>query len=216
MPPKHGPPPPSGDKDDECVSSKELHAMIKSMTELFTKNQQSTETSLEQVERSIAGVLDRFDILETRLPPVDQAKHAKESHEEDYDNEEEGRFNPPRRPPRQQYDDEQEAQQEIPCPPRRPNWHSMGGHPYHGPNQRHAHSNDDPFAKVKFTIPPFYDLYGDKTYLNWEMTVDQKFSSHLVLNNIVLNRPLVSLRILLLSNGMNCLAFVYNRIHVIF
>jgi hypothetical protein len=56
----------------------------------------------------------------------------------------------------------------------------MGGHPYCGPNQQHAHSNDDPFAKVKFMIPPFYGLYNVEAYLHWEMTVDNKFSSHLV------------------------------------
>jgi hypothetical protein len=35
----------------------------------------------------------------------------------------------------------------------------MGGHPNCGPNQQHAHGNDDPFAIVKFIIHPFYDLY---------------------------------------------------------
>jgi hypothetical protein len=35
----------------------------------------------------------------------------------------------------------------------------------------------------------------------------------LFLNNIMLDRPLASLRILLLSGGMDCLAFVYNLIH---
>jgi hypothetical protein len=30
-------------------------------------------------------------------------------------------------------------------------------------------------------IPPFYGLYDAKAYLDWEMTVDNKFSSHLVL-----------------------------------
>jgi hypothetical protein len=40
--------------------------------------------------------------------------------------------------------------------------------------------NDDPFAKVKFMIPPFYGLYDAEAYLDWEMTVDNKFSSHLV------------------------------------
>jgi hypothetical protein len=70
--------------------------------------------------------------------------------------------------------------QELSCPPHRPNWQGLGGHPHHGPNQQHTHSNDDPFAKVKFTIPPFYGLYDDEAYLDWEMTVDNKFSSHLV------------------------------------
>jgi hypothetical protein len=27
-----------GDKEEECVSNKEVHAMIKVLTELFTKN----------------------------------------------------------------------------------------------------------------------------------------------------------------------------------
>jgi hypothetical protein len=35
----------------------------------------------------------------------------------------------------------------------------------------------------------------------------------LFLNNIMLDKPLVSLRILLLSGGMNSLAFIYNMIH---
>jgi hypothetical protein len=44
MPPKQGqpPPPPStaaGDEGEECVSNKEVHAMMKTMTELFMKNQ---------------------------------------------------------------------------------------------------------------------------------------------------------------------------------
>jgi hypothetical protein len=57
----------------------------------------------------------------------------------------------------------------------------MGGHPHRGSNQQHTHGNDDPFATVKFTIPPFYGLYDVKDYLDWEMTVDNKFSSHVVL-----------------------------------
>jgi hypothetical protein len=31
--------------------------MMKAMTELFTKNQQSTNMTLERVERSIAGII---------------------------------------------------------------------------------------------------------------------------------------------------------------
>jgi hypothetical protein len=41
---------------------------------------------------------------------------------------------------------------------------------------KHACGNDDPFAKVKFTIPSFYGLYDAKAYLDCEMTVDNKFS----------------------------------------
>jgi hypothetical protein len=42
--------------------------MMEAMVELSTKNQQSTDTTLEQVEHSIAGIIDRVDTLETRLP----------------------------------------------------------------------------------------------------------------------------------------------------
>jgi hypothetical protein len=58
------------------------------------------------VERSIAGVNDCVDILETRLPLVDQAKLAKESREDDYNEDE-----------------------EDPRPPHQPSWQGMGGDP---------------------------------------------------------------------------------------
>jgi hypothetical protein len=54
----------------------------------------------------------------------------------------------------------------------------MGGNQNHH-NQHYVH-NDDPFAKVKFFIPPFNGSYDAEAYLDWEMTVEQKFSSHLV------------------------------------
>jgi hypothetical protein len=73
--------------------------MMKVMTELFMKNQQSTETTLERVERSIAIIIDRVDALETRLPPTDQAKLVEGTREDDYDEEEDEPFNPPRPSP---------------------------------------------------------------------------------------------------------------------
>jgi hypothetical protein len=56
----------------------------------------------------------------------------------------------------------------------------MGGHPHCGPNQQHTRGNDDPFAKVEFMIPSFYGLYDGEAYLDCEMTIDNKFSSHLL------------------------------------
>jgi hypothetical protein len=143
MPPKQGqppPPPPVGDEEEECVSNKEVCAMMKVMTKLFTKNQQSTDTTLEWVERSIAGIIDWVDALETRLPPTDQAKLLDETREDDYDEEEEVEdaepFNPPCPPPRwSQHHDDQQVHQELPHPPRQPNCQGMGGHPDHDPNQ---------------------------------------------------------------------------------
>jgi hypothetical protein len=54
----------------------------------------------------------------------------------------------------------------------------MGGNQNH--HNQHYVRNDDPFAKVKFSIPPLNDSYDAEAYLDWEMTVEQKFSSHLV------------------------------------
>ena len=39
---------------------------------------------------------------------------------------------------------------------------------------------DDPYAKIKFTIPSFLGHYDAEGYLDWEMMVEQKFSAHLV------------------------------------
>jgi hypothetical protein len=52
-----------------------------------------------------------------------------------------------------------------------------------GNGRRHPHvpeQNNDPYAKIKFSIPLFYGSYDAETYLDWEMMVEQKFSSHLV------------------------------------
>jgi hypothetical protein len=110
-----------------------------------------------------------------------QDKLPDNTREDDNEKEDEEPFNPPPRPPtRRQHCDDQQVHQELPHPSRQPTWQGMGGHPHRGPNQLHARGNDDLFAKVKFMIPPFYGLYDAEAYLDWEMTVDNKFSSHLV------------------------------------
>ena len=47
-----------------------------------------------------------------------------------------------------------------------------------GDNQRGNNNRipDDPFAKIKFTIPSFSGHYDAEAYLDWEMTVEQKFA----------------------------------------
>jgi hypothetical protein len=71
---------------------------------------------------------------------------------------------------------------ELPDPPPRPhrpfNRQGMGSNQNH--HNQHYVPNDDLFAKVKFYIPPFNSSYDVEAYLDWEMTVKQKFSSHLV------------------------------------
>jgi hypothetical protein len=87
--------------------------MLKSMTELFTKNQQwSTNTTLERVECSIAGIIDQVEALETGLSEIDQEKLPDDTHEDDHDEQEEEEedeepFNPTRPPPRWQHRDGQ-------------------------------------------------------------------------------------------------------------
>jgi hypothetical protein len=54
----------------------------------------------------------------------------------------------------------------------------MGGNQNH--HNQHYVRNNDPFAKVKFSIPPFSGSYDAEAYLDCEMTVEQKFSSHLI------------------------------------
>jgi hypothetical protein len=53
-----------------------------------------------------------------------------------------------------------------------------------GGNGRRPHQNpkleNDPYAKIKFSIPSFNGSYDAEAYLDWEMTVEQKFNSHLV------------------------------------
>jgi hypothetical protein len=53
----------------------------------------------------------------------------------------------------------------------------MGG----SKNQRNQ-GNHDPYAKIKFTIPPFHGRYDAEEYLDWEMIIEQKLASHLVPN----------------------------------
>jgi hypothetical protein len=54
----------------------------------------------------------------------------------------------------------------------------MGGNQNH--HNQHYVPNEDPFPKVKFSIPPFNGSYDAHAHLDWEMTIEQKFSFHLV------------------------------------
>jgi len=49
------------------------------------------------------------------------------------------------------------------------NHHGMGGN---------NHSNNDPFAKIKFSLPPFAGIVDPEAYLDWELVVQPKFDSH--------------------------------------
>jgi hypothetical protein len=153
------------------------------------------------VQRGIVAMADRVQTLETRLPiAVTDPNVAADSNVAAADTYIDG--DPFTEDPGVDNDEHFE----LPDPPPRPrrpfNRQGMRGNLNHH-NQHYVH-NGDPFTKVKFSIPPFNDSYDVESYLNWEMTVEQKFSSHLVL------KSLVSLKILLLSGGMNWLPLSYN------
>jgi hypothetical protein len=76
------------------------------MTELFTKNKQSTDMTLEWMEHSITRIIDRVEVLETQALATDQDKLPDDTHEDDHDKEDkmeevddEEPFNPPPHPP---------------------------------------------------------------------------------------------------------------------
>jgi hypothetical protein len=51
------------------------------------------------------------------------------------------------------------------------------------PHRQQGNNNrapDDPYAKIKFSIPSFSGHYDAEGYLDWEMTIEQKFVAHLV------------------------------------
>jgi hypothetical protein len=87
MPPKKQPPQQDPEKDDDAlVTSKQFQEMMHmmesltasmnetfnktttSMNKMFHKSQASTETTHERVQRGIAAMVDRVQALETRLP----------------------------------------------------------------------------------------------------------------------------------------------------
>ena len=76
----------------------------------------------------------------------------------------------------------------------------MGGVQHHQVNNHRV--PDDPYAKTKLTIPSFLGHYDAEGYLDWGMTVEQKFSAHLVPEHLEFVKLLVSLRILPLFGGM--------------
>jgi hypothetical protein len=189
MPPRKQPPQQDPEEEDDTLVTgkqfKEMMHMMESLTasmnktfdktttpmdEMFQKSQASTETTLEWMQCGIAAMADRVQALETRLPIVatDPNAAAADTHVDgDPFTEDPGVDN--------------DEHSELPDPPcqRRPfNRQGMGGNQNH--HNKHYVQNDDPYAKVKFSIPPFNGSYNAEAYLDWEMTVEQKFSSHLV------------------------------------
>ena len=133
------------------MSKLELQKLLQELNENITKNNQDSEHRLERIERSLATLVTRMENLERQPPQNNRAEDLEADASDPEDMAAQGHH---RRQPRRQ---------------------GMGGN-----EQRNRRDNDNSYAKVKFSIPSFSGSYDAEVYLNWEMTVEQKFNSHLV------------------------------------
>jgi hypothetical protein len=150
--------------DTKCVSHRELKDMMQAMIDAFNKYQTTTTATFQRIHTSVDGLAARLDTVEARFPhhappPIVPAAGGltHNNTEDEFD------------------DDEVDAQQRRHLLRHRQGMRGNGQCLPHAPKQ-----DNDPYAKIKFSIPPFYGSYDAETYLDWEMTVEQKFSSHLV------------------------------------
>jgi hypothetical protein len=142
-----------------------------SMNEMLHKSQASTETTLERMQCGIVAMADWVQALETQLPITTTDPNATTA-----DTHADG--DPFAEDPGIDNDEHSELPDPPPCQCRPFNRQSMRGNQNH--HNQHYVRNDDPFAKVKFSISSFNVSYDAEAYLDWEMTIEQKFSSHLV------------------------------------
>jgi hypothetical protein len=179
MPPRKQPPQQDPEKDDDAlVTSKQFQEMMHmmesltasmnetfnktttSMNEMFHKSQAFTKTTLERVQRGIAAMADQVQALETRLPiAASDLNVAANPNVVAADTQVDG---DPFTKDLGVDNDEHSELLDPPRPRRLFNWQGMGGNENH--HNQHYVRNDDPFAKVKFSIPPFSGSYDAKAY----------------------------------------------------
>jgi hypothetical protein len=137
--------------DTECVSHLELKDMMWAMTDAFNKYQTTTTATFQRIHTSDDGLAAWLDVVEARfphhtpppiIPTAGGLAHNDIEHEFD--------------------DDEVDAQQHRCLLCHRPCIGGNGrGHP-HVPEQ-----DNDPYAKIKFSIPLFYGSYCGRSNLNY-------------------------------------------------
>jgi hypothetical protein len=142
--------------DTECVSHMELKDMMRAIIDTFNKYQTTTTATFQRIHTSVDGLAARLDAVEAHFPhhtptPIVPAAsgHAHNDTEDEFN------------------DDKVDAQQH-----RRLLRHhqGMGGNGRHRPHV--PEQDNDPYAKIKFSNPPFYGSYDAETYLAWEMMVE--------------------------------------------
>ena len=144
---------------NECVSQEQLDDAKREMQEVVTKEVTEAIIGLklgeiiERVDRRISTLTDRIDVLEAR---------QQNNQDEDMVYDDKGNI-------------DEAATREARLRHRlRRNTQGMGGTHNHNHNHQQGNQNrvlDDPYAKVKFTIPSFLGYYDAEGYLDWEMTV---------------------------------------------
>jgi hypothetical protein len=154
---------------DECVSRQDLEANNKLLKEQMeeTVHKSVHETFIhmdlgktyERLDRRLSEIVDRLAMLETQQqsPPPPPRPHLPDDAVFDA----EGNYD--------------EATTRDLCLRRRLHQNTEGmPHRQQGNNNR---ASDDPYAKIKFTIPSFLGHYDAEGYLDWEMTIEQKFAA---------------------------------------
>jgi hypothetical protein len=161
---------------DDCVLQSEVASMMEEIKAMFRDHSNVMNHTIESINRRVSTFTERMDDFEKRLPTAcdgdasinndNNNNHGGTSGEEDDDDEQHAKR-------------EHAAQRDAHLRDRlRHNQHGMGGnHNQQGNNQNR---NNDPFAKVKFTMPSFSAAYDADAYLDWETTIEQKFNLHLV------------------------------------
>jgi hypothetical protein len=149
---------------NECVSHQDLEANNKLLKEQMEETVHKSVhdafidmdlgKTYERLDRQLSEIVDRLAMLETQqqAPPPPPPR--------------------PRRPDDAVFDAEgnyDEAATRDLCLRRRLHQNTEGmPHRQQGNNNR---APDDPYAKIKFTIPSFLGHYDAEGYLDWEMTI---------------------------------------------
>jgi hypothetical protein len=145
----------------ECVSQDQLREAIEQGQQVMTNTITQAITaaikdlrlheSIERLDKRISTLTDRVVALETHPPPNEDEDVVYDVHG----------------------NTDEAATRDTRLRHRlRTNTIGMSGNHNRAPN--------DPYAKIKCSIPSFSRHYDAEGYLDWEMTVEQKFSAHLV------------------------------------
>ena len=153
----------------------------------LTKEVRGLHHSIESVDKWISTLTGRIQQLETNPPKPDNNKDKEDDDDGFQELDEDVVYGSDGLPDNIRTNENRLRRKRL-----HKNRKDMGGN-----KNRHNQGTEDPYAKIKFTIPSFHGKYDAEEYLDWEMTVEQKFASHLVPDHKVDNKLLVSLKILL-------------------